>query len=546
MASSRSLKSRSFLNRFCVGLMILAQSAQASSPLFLNYQSQDAATAESEVWEKPPTKAADFLKSFDVINHQKPEGQRISDESAAMVYARASELISAEFGKRLQSGVLPFKRHLLKETEKDYLVILKDLFEQNGRKQIIIEIPEHEALREMIPSVNADLENVGWGEYVAFKVNPDIQVKLEDAFPGEQSRSLTAWNKTRSLLVPILSISAAYLGVMANQVFGNPDFLAAQGGLVEVGRAGESGITQIEAAMRLGPVFLGTAATIAATLGLKKLSQKAQLAISQGKANFFDRVVNPIGKRMNQHVVIGLSAASTMAGTTMLMGSNVVSTLVQIGMLMGAAYGLEYQFSRYSNFWDKYFWRAGWVDFLHSKKLIPDVVFNNLKKYPKMTGFFTNWGVNTAYPFVLFASLAMGATTAELLGDFMARTGGPSLGDTYAYADVIKGALFNGLAFSTAFGMFQVMIGSLKEKGLLTESSRFKAETSAVAYNQSGRVLDAGGVAIGGYMMWGYAALVTLPTVVGSLLQKKLLTRYDNKTKALVSSQCARIMSKAL
>jgi hypothetical protein len=543
-----TFKISSIYKQICVGLLITSQFAYASSPLHLHYMGTGGALTETSEWAKPPTIASSFLKSFSVMSQQKAD-LKISDETAALVYERASQLIAAEFGEKLQSGVLPFNRFLYKQSRLGYLATLQDLYERNGRKKIVIEIPEHEALKEMILSVNADMQNSGWGEFVEFKINPEIKVKLEDAFPGKQARNLETWNTTRSLLVPILSVSAAYLGVMANQVFSNPEFLAVQEGLTEVGRAGDSGVTQIEAAMRLGPVFLGTAATIAATLGLKKLSQKAQDSIAEGKATLLSLIAQPIGQHMNQHTVIGLSALATLGGTAALMGPAVVSTLIQVGMLMGAAYGLEYQFSRFSNFWDKYFWRAGWVDFMHERKLIPTFVFDKLKKSPKMTGFFTNWGVNTAYPFVLFTSLAIGATTAELLSGLTIRSGGPSLGEPYAYADVIKGALMNGGMFSAAFGLFQVMIGSLKEKGLLTESSRFKAETSAVAYNQSGRVLDAAGVSTGGYMMWAYALLVTAPTVGISLFNKQVLNRYNRKTQDAVIKQlgpnCAAAIAKA-
>lgn len=547
MAARRFITPRSFFSRICLGLLILSQSSYAASPLELQYAWSGGNVYEPTsytTWESPPDKASDFLKAFGVIDAQKSPQLKITDESAALVYARATSLVAEEFGEKLQSGILPFKRYLYAETREGYLGTLKELYARNGRQRIVIQIPQHEVLSEMIPAVNADLQNVGWGEFVEFRVDSTIVVKLDDAFPGKQHESLTKWNKTRSLLVPILSISAAYLGVMAEQVFSNPHFLAVQEGLVHVGRAGESGVTQLEAAMRLGPVFLGTAATVAATLGLKKLSKKSQVAIAEGRANFADRVINPIGQKMNSHTIIGLSAAATLGGTAALLGSDVVSTLIQIGMLMGAAYGLEWQFSKYSKFWDKYAWRAGWVDFVYRIKLMPKVAHDQIKKFPKLTGFVTNWGVNTLYPLGLFGSLALGATVAEHLNVFMLKVGGPSLGNPYPYADVIEGALMNGLAFSTAFGLFQVMIGSLKQRFSFSESARYKAETSAVAYNQVGRVLDAGGAAVGGWMLWGFAAVVTMPTVAASLLQDKVLKRYDRKTRNLVAMQCAQMMNR--
>lgn len=285
----------------------------------------------------------------------------------------------------------------------------------------------------------------------------------------------------RNLIIPPLTFAVAFLGGMV-------DFLGLSTEDPEATRQALMSLTQLAIPAGLG-VGLGIAAHKVAKFDPSKIGNP----VLRTGGDFFHELRGPI-----------VTAIITLFGVAHFYGPQAIATIAPALVVGGVAAFLEWQFSKFSDWWSTWVWEIGWIEKLTHKVTGIDAGQTENFAYRRMIrpalGTANNFAVNTMYPAVLegtkFLALLLlvdGVTPSIDLG-----------------ADTLRTAL----NFTMAFGVFQIILGNLRSQGDLAETNRFRAETFAVLYNGAiARVLAIGMAAstLGDNMMWGFAAAVTAP-----------------------------------
>lgn len=303
-------------------------------------------------------------------------------------------------------------------------------------------------------------------------------------WPGKDAETHAKVVKIRNLVIPPLTFAAAFLG-----------------GLVDyLGLSQEDPEAMREALLSL----MNVAPWVGGGIGLGFVAQRT---IRPSENSLFQKFPLAFITELRGSAV---TAVLTLFGVAVHYGPQSISYMAPALAVGAVGAFLEWQFSRYSDWWSTWVWEVGWVErslekLTGAKVALRDSSNNFYRRLGRPAlGFANNFGVNTLYPAIL-ESAKVGALF--LFVDSVANSGW-ALGWS---------TLQNALYFTASYGIFQVILGNLRARGDLAETPRFQAETAAVFLNGAiARVLaiTMAVSTLGDQIMTSFAAIVSVPALI--------------------------------
>jgi len=219
-----------------------------------------------------------------------------------------------------------------------------------------------------------------------------------------------------------------------------------------------------------------------------------------------------------------IQAANEMSTTGNVSGAEMLPYIAQAVAILG----LEFQFAKFSNGWNKRFWsdtRQGIAPMPERYRTKLNLNLSGLVNLVNQGISIINKGIPRGVQANHIYNLATNylyAGTVYSVGMLVALASG-NVGFKFGFINMLSASFLSTVIFFYGYGLTQILIGQFNLNGQISEYQRFRLESVGAYWSNLGRSISLipGLESVGRYMMGAWGLFVTTPLIMRSMGAKK-------------------------